>query len=400
MKILQIANKMPYPPKDGGSIATFSLASSFSDLGHDVTVLAMNTSKHYFPVDDIPPETAESIHFIAVNVDTRIKVTDLGINIFFKKIPYNAERFITHEFKEKLRDLLFHEQFDIIQLEGLYLAPYIPTIRESCKTPIAMRAHNVEHEIWERSVKQQSGLKNLYIRNLAKRIKKMETGYLNDPDMLVPITERDAERFRSLGCTLPVKVIPTGIDSSKFRSRIEPVEFPSVFHLGALDWLPNQEGLLWFLDKVWPEVQRQHPGTSFYIAGRNAPEFISRINQPGVEFLGEVDNAYDFMNRKAVMVVPLLSGSGMRIKIIEGMALGKAIVSTPVGAEGISVTHGENILIADTAEKFITALDQLLSNEKQCNDIGAKAVSFIKKNFDNLAIASSLIKFYEEQLGW
>jgi glycosyltransferase involved in cell wall biosynthesis len=172
-----------------------------------------------------------------------------------------------------------------------------------------------------------------------------------------------------------------------------------VFHLGALDWLPNQEGLLWFLKEIWPVVHKDHPDTSFYIAGRNAPDFISRIDQPGVVFLGEVDDAYAFMNGKAIMVVPLLSGSGMRIKIIEGMALGKIIVSTPLGAEGIPVDHGENIMIAGSADGFVKVLDSLISDKDRCEEIGLNAVSFIKKNFDNLAIASSLIKFYEERLG-
>jgi len=399
MRILQLANKMPYPPKDGGSIATFSLTCAFRDLGHEVTLLAMNTSKHYFPPEKIPAETIKGIRVLTEYLDTRIRPADLVLNFLFKKFPYNAQRFVSRKYEEKLTGLLKKETFDIIQLEGLYLAPYIPAIRKYSEAPVAMRAHNVEHEIWERTVKQQSGLKTLYFKDLAKRIKRMELQYLNEPDVVVPITERDARRFKELGCKLPMKVIPTGIDSSKLVPVLEKVEFPSVFHIGALDWLPNQEGLLWFLRNVWPEVYKQNPGTSFYIAGRNAPQFISQIDQPGVVFLGEVENAYSFMNEKAIMVVPLLSGSGMRIKIIEGMALGKAIISTSIGAEGIPVTSGENIIIANEEDQFVAELNALLKEERQCVEMGKKAVSFIKKNFDNLAIASSLLKFYQDKTG-
>ena len=399
MRILQLANKMPYPPKDGGSIATFSLTCAFRDLGHDVTLLAMNTSKHYFPPDEIPAETTRGIRVLTEYLDTRIKPVDLILNFLFKKFPYNAQRFVSRKYEERLSALLSEETFDVVQLEGLYLAPYIKNIRKYSRAPVAMRAHNVEHEIWERTVKQQSGLKNLYLKNLAKRIKNMELQYLNEPDMVVPITERDARRFKELGCDLPMKVIPTGIDSSKLAPAPENVEFPSVFHIGALDWMPNQEGLLWFLREVWPVVFRQNPGTTFYIAGRNAPQFISQIDQPGVVFLGEVEDAYAFMNEKAIMVVPLLSGSGMRIKIIEGMALGKAIISTSIGAEGIPVNSGENIIIANDKGQFVEELNCLLKEEKQCSEMGKKAVSFIKKNFDNLAIASSLLKFYQDQTG-
>lgn len=398
MKILQFANKMPYPAKDGGSIATFSLARSFAALGHEVTILAMNTSKHYYKVNDIPEEIRKQVRIIGVDIDTTIRKSMALRNLLFSRMPYNAERFVSSAVDKKLASLLSEEKFDVVQLEGLYLAPYINTIRANSPALIAMRAHNIEHEIWERSIPGSSSFQKIYLKILAKRIKEMEIRYLNTYDVMIPITGRDGHKLEEMGCRLPMKAIPTGIDLDKVNYDDSKKEYPSVFHIGALDWLPNQEGLLWFLDNVWPAVSKEFPEVKFYVAGRNAPRFIRELNYPGLVFLGEVDDAYRFMNEKAVMVVPLQSGSGMRIKIIEGMALGKSIITTSIGTEGISTSHGENIMIADSPADFIKSLKLLLSDYQLFSKIGSNAFAFVTKNFDNLAIAKGLVKFYETHL--
>ncbi len=396
MKILQLANKFPYPAKDGGSIATLSMSKTFAALGNETSILAMNTSKHYFPLEDLPQSLSSSIQFQATPVNTSINPVKLTCNFFFSRQPYNASRFVSDAFEDQLRSLLQAQVFDVIQLEGLYLAPYVPVIRANSRAVIAMRAHNVEHEIWQRTAMQCKGLKKIYLQNLARRIKGMESSYLNAYDVLLPITRRDADIFVDMGCKLPVHVTPTGIGTDTLIPDREEIEFPSIFHIGALDWAPNQEGLFWFLDRIWPQLHKANPETKFYIAGRNAPEKIRKINQANVVFLGEVDDAYQFMNSKAIMVVPLLSGSGMRIKIIEGMALGKTIVSTTLGAEGIRCEHGQNIIIADSPENITEEIQDLLNNFDKFDAIGRQAQQFVRSAYDNTVITSDLLEFYKK----
>ena len=398
MKILLLANKLPYPPKDGGSIATLNMARSFAELGHEVIVLAMNTSKHYFDPEQIPADLKKSIMFLAANVNTDIRLHKALINLLISKKPYNAERFISRAYENLLVEILDKQHFDIIQLEGLYLAPYLPIIKKSSKALVVMRAHNIEYEIWIRTARQNYGLKKWYLLNLAKRIRKMELSYLNSYDLMVPITRRDAGEFVKLGCNLPIHVAPSGIFIEEIKTDRSAIEFPSLFHIGALDWGPNQEGLFWFLKNVWEKMNINHPGLKFFIAGRNAPEKIRQIDLPNVFFLGEVEDAYAFMNRKAIMVVPLLSGSGLRIKIIEGMALGKTIVSTSIGAEGINCINGKHILIADTPEKFIEEIENLLDNFDKFDAIGKQAALFVRNDFNNLVITSALLDFYNKYL--
>ena len=396
MKILQIANKVPYPPKDGGSIATYAMTKGFRELGHEVTVLAMSTSKHPVRESDIPHEVREDIRFMLVDVNTRLNPWCAARNLFFSKLPYNAERFVSSDFRQRLEQLLSDEEFEVIQLEGLYLAPFVPMIRKNSKALISMRSHNIEHEIWDRTVIQRRGLTKFYTRVIAKRVRTMEVASLNTYDAMIPITKRDGDILKSLGCKLPLHVSPTGINILDFSKYKAKPEFPSIFHIGALDWSPNQEGIDWFLKNIWRKLHAKYPELKFYIAGRNAPDYIRNIKDPNVVFLGEVDDAYTFMESKAIMIVPLLSGSGMRIKIIEGMALEKSIVSTSIGAEGIGVSHDFDILIADDPEKFISGIESLLNNFDKFEALGRNAGTFVEENYNNLSISKALMGFYKE----
>lgn len=398
MRILQLMNKVPWPPKDGGAIACLNMTKGFAMLGHEVTVLSMNTSKHHISLKDMPAELRNRADFRLVEVPAYINWFEAALNLLFSKLPYNAQRFISDEYSFELVKLLTEKTFDVIQLEGLYLCPYIPVIRKYSEAKIAYRAHNIEYEIWARTASLSEGFRSRYLKNLSKRIKRFEISYLNSYDILVPITDRDGQILDELGNTKPRHTSQTGIDFASLVPTARKLEFPSLFHIGALDWAPNQEGLIWFFNHCWPKIHSQNPDLKFYLAGRNAPDwFVRHIKQDGVEYLGEINDAYDFINSKAIMVVPLFSGSGMRIKIIEGMSLGKPIVTTDIGTEGIPTENGNNILIANTAEEFTEAIFRLINDRELSNRIGKNAIGFIQEKFDNLSQAGSLIEFYKQQ---
>jgi len=397
MRILQLMNKVPWPPKDGGAIACLNMTKGFSMLGHEVTVLSMNTSKHHIRIKDMPADLRRRADFRLVEVPASINWFEATLNLLFSSLPYNAQRFISDEFSFELVKLLNEKSFDVIQLEGLYLCPYIPVIRKYSNALIAYRAHNIEFEIWERTATLSKGFRSKYLRNLSKRIKRFEISHLNSYDLLVPITDRDGILLDALGNNKPRHTSQTGIDFASLVPTAKKLEFPSLFHIGALDWAPNQEGLIWFFNHCWPKIHKQYPKLKFYLAGRNAPDWFERlIRLDGVEYLGEINDAYDFINSKAVMVVPLFSGSGMRIKIIEGMALGKPIVTTDIGTEGIPTENGRNILIANDADSFTGAIIQLINDRELSDRIGKSAIGFIQEKFDNLSQAEALVEFYKQ----
>ena len=399
MNILQITNKVPYPVKDGGAIACMNLTRGFSFLGHKVTIVAMNTVKHNITLNEIPDSIKELADFKLVNVPARISPVSALLNLVFSKKPYNAVRFISGTFANELRKILQANSFDIIQLEGLYVCPYIPMIRKYSQAKIVYRAHNIEHEIWSRTAVMASGIEKWYLKILAKRIKIFETQLLNKYDLLVPITERDGVILDKLGNKKPRHISQTGIDSSVLIPNVKNLVHPTLFHIGSLEWAPNQEGLIWFVENCWPEIREKYPHLQFFIAGRNAPDWFKRkMNQPNIVFLGEIADAYEFINSKSIMVVPLHSGSGMRIKIIEGMALGKPIVTTNVGTEGISTTSGLNIVIAEDAKGFVDSIALLIENREFFDKISRNAIEYIHSKFDNLTSAGALIEFYKKYI--
>lgn len=399
MKILQVTNKVPYPVIDGGAIACMNLARGFSLLGHKVTILAMNTIKHHITLTEIPDSVKELAEFKLVNVPAKISPVSALLNLLFSAKPYNATRFISKQFAKELQKVLLENDFDIIQLEGLYVCPYIPLIRKNSKAKIIYRAHNIEHEIWSRTAVMAHGLEKLYLKNLSKRIKSFEVQTLNKYDLLVPITGRDGDILNKLGNHKPLHVSQTGIDSSVLIPNSKNLKHPTLFHIGSLEWAPNQEGLIWFFDNCWDAVREKYPDLQFFIAGRNAPAWFQKMmNLPNVVFKGEVTDAYEFMNSKSIMVVPLFSGSGMRIKIIEGMALGKPIITTAVGTEGISTTSGLNIVVTENAEGFVQSITDLIEDQEYFDKISKNAIEYIHENFDNLTSAGSLIDFYKKYI--
>ena len=401
MEILIISNKVPYPANDGGAIATLSLAKGFVALKNNVSIFSMNTNKHYCDINCVSEDLKKIINFYIVDVPAKITAHGALRNYIFSNLPYNAERFIVKNFKSELIKHLKQKKYDVIQLEGLYLLPYVDIIRKYSTALISYRAHNVEHEIWERVLEQEiSKSKKIYLKSLVKRLVKFEKNLLNNYDVIVPITERDEKKINSLGNTKPSSVSKTGINFEKLIIDNKNTEYPSIFHIGALDWAPNQEGLKWFFNNVWQTIIDKKPDLKIYIAGRNAPKNFEDFlkSQKNTIYLGEINDAYNFINSKAVMIVPLFSGSGLRIKIIEGMSLGKVIVSTSIGTEGINTTHEKNIIIANTKTEFTNSIINICSDIDKFNKISNQAIEFSRNNFDIIKISDNLIKFYEQIL--
>ncbi len=395
MRILQLCKKFPYPVKDGETIAISYLSKALHELGCEVTLLAMNTKKHFFDIKKLPAAFNHYKNFYCTELDNELKVKDAFLNLFSKD-SYHISRFCCPQFEKKLIELLSNDDFDVVQLETLYLAPYIPVIRKYSKAKIAMRAHNVEHEIWQRiSDNTQFWPKKIYLQYLTHKLESYERTQLMEYDILLPITQRDLDYFHKMGYRNKAFVTPIGIDVRDYMANDKSFyENLSLSFIGSLDWMPNIEGLKWFLDDVWPHIHKLYPQLEFHIAGRNSPKWLLELKKPKVTVHGEVPSASEFINKHSVMVVPLLSGSGMRAKILEGMALGKVILSTTIGLEGIDATDRSEVLFADTPEEFRESLDFCFSSNGQLKNIGQRAQVFTSKAYDNLEIAKGVLKAY------
>ena len=395
MRILQVCKKFPYPLKDGESIAINNLSRSLKDTGADLTLLAMNTKKHYYDLKREPSPFDQYDEIITVDIDNTIKLKDAFLNLFSQK-SFHISRYVSREFERALIKLLKRTSFDVIQLETLYLAPYIPVIRKYSDAKISMRAHNVESEIWKRITKNtQSVPKKIYLRYLSGKLQKFETRMLRQYDILMPITHRDLGIFKQMGYTGKSVVVPIGLDSTEYKADFDSFRKNlSLSFIGSLDWMPNIEGLKWFLKHTWGKMQKEIPDLELHIAGRNTPDWLKNLKKKNIVVHGEVEDASAFINGHSIMVVPLLSGSGMRAKILEGMALGKVVLTTTVGLEGIEATHEQEILIGDNPSELIEAVKWCSNQNGRLEVMGRRASDFVQHNYDSLQIAKKVMKAY------
>lgn len=394
MKILQICKKFPYPPKDGEMIAIFNFTESFSKLGHQVTLLSLNTSKHHYNLSMLPRSVSEQIKVEAVDINTDIKLT-AALRCLITNKAYNIQRFYSIAFEKKLADLLKQNDFDLVILEGLPILLYIDLIKQNSKAHISYRAHNVEYEIWDRlSLNSDHVLKKLYYKILAKQVKSFEATQIVKADSVIAISARDEKMIHHL-CKSPKSyVAPACINTQGIQVDRTHTQYNSLFFLGALDWLPNKEGLIWFIELVWPNIIRQLPNTMLYIAGRNTPDEIRKYNGTSIKVIGEVEDVSTYMNQHQIMIVPLLSGGGMRIKIIEAMLFGKCILSTTIGAEGIE--DANTIVRSDQAAAFAEQAVLLLTNVNKQKEIGNKAREIALKKYDAMEVSQALLSFYSQ----
>lgn len=398
MNILILANKPPFPAKDGSSLATLNMAKGLAKAGNKVTVLAISTPKHKCKLEWIPKEIIVLIDIKLIYVNTKINPLKGVWNLIFSSFPYNVERFISKNYSLTLKNIINSNIFDIIQLEGLYLVPYLIEIQKLTKTPVVYRSHNIEHEIWERiSKNEKNWIKAKYFSLLSKRILRMEISISTQVNALVAISQRDEQWFQANGFSKPTISIPMGYTKPELIN-FTGLANSDICFIGSLDWIPNQEGLYWFLNDIWPRILNDCPSVSFHIAGRNTPKSINdRLKkEKSVIFHGEVESATEYLSRYSILAVPILSGSGMRVRIVEGMMLGNVIVTTTIGLEGINATNREHVIIADEPKDFAEAIIELIRIPVLKNSIAKKARIFATDNFDTSALTEKLETFYKK----
>ncbi|OAV44732.1 glycosyltransferase family 4 protein [Lewinella sp. 4G2] len=397
MKILLLTKKFPYPLKDGESQAIHGLSKSLAEIGCQVSLLAMNTTKHFFGDSELPAAMSHYQEVRTVSVDNEVNPF-AALSTLIKGKSYHISRFDLPTYHEALANWLNEESFDVVQLETLYLAPYMATIRSHSNAQVVMRSHNVEHEIWERcSANMSFAPKRWYVRHLTKQLKAYECQQLNQYDLLLPITKRDEKQFEGLGFRGESHVLPIGLDTPCGEPRYDSYGRKLSMHfIGSLDWLPNLEGLKWFFTDIWPAIHRAYPDLEFHVAGRNMPASISQLRMKNVIIHGEVESSCDFVAAHSISIVPLLSGGGMRAKILEAMSLARVVISTSIGLEGIEAKHRRDLFVADTPAQFLASIEDCVRRGRKLERIGRSAANRFHKRYDRRVLAEKLLRKYEQ----
>jgi polysaccharide biosynthesis protein PslH len=393
MKILHLTNKPIFPLLDGGCIAMHELLKNLLQLGFEVKNLTIETSKHPFDLESYPSPLKEIILPEAVFVDTQIKAKDAFLSLF-GSTSYNISRFYNTEFENKIIEYLQLSIFGVIILESAYLLPYLPAIRANFSGKVILRAHNVEYKIWERLAASEIGIaKKLFLRKLAKDLMKFEVNALKKVDGIACISEEDLLHFRSLGIYTPISSIPVSMDFDTDNPL--SIQQNKFCFLGSMNWKPNIEAVDLLLNKIFPKILEKIPDAELHLAGSFMSDKLLNLKQKNVFIHGKVTDVKRFLSENGILLVPLKSGSGIRIKILEALALGIPVVSSKVGFEGIPVKNEIHGMIANRTKDFVDASVLLATNADLAHKIGEKGQILAIETFNIHNISKKLLAFIQ-----
>jgi len=396
LKTLILSNRVPFPPNSGYPIVVYNTIKGLLNLGVEITLFSINTLKHRVDVDDIYDPVFDQIKFHSYELDTEVNYWDAFTNIFSNE-SYNVSRFYDEDAAKLLESVLRENEFDIIQFEGLYVVPYLDVVKDYSNAKVIYRAHNINFDVWERlAISERFTPRRKYLQFLAKRLKIYETEQINRFNQIFAISEPDRQNILQFGCETCLDVFPVALDFDKYVIDTRKTSFPTLFHLGAMDWRPNKEGLEWFIEEIWPDIEKLNSELRFYIAGKSMQDHFYEYDSDNLVVEGEIFDAVEFINSKAIMIVPLLSGSGMRVKIIEGMAMKKCVIATTYAAEGLNYEDGKDILIANTADEFYRCILQCITHPNRWREIGENARKTVERDHDLQIVSRRMLNVYEQ----
>ncbi len=366
MNILHLCNKVPFPGRDGSSIAMESLIRLESAQGHRVHVLALNTEKHWV---DAPASPFPNVVLEAVAVKTAPRGSTALGNLF-TRTSYYASRFWDARVAARIGVLA--GEADLVVIDSLFMAVYLPVLG---RIPRILRAHNVEHAIWQRGLSEEPLWRRSYVALQAGRLARWERHVAQHVDRIWTISEEDRAWF-ARKTRVPTTCVPCSADCDAGPWTYRGADSPLAYHVGALDWSPNIRGMKWFLDDVAPLIRHARVD----VFSRQWP--FSPPSEP-VRYLAEAGTSFDGYG---IFAAPIRSGSGMRIKLLEAMVRGKAIVTTTLGAEGLRAIDGTHLLLADGAAEFAAALDRLTQDADYRIALGRAAADHARTHFSDAAV--------------
>jgi polysaccharide biosynthesis protein PslH len=396
VRILWVKSGGLVPLDHGGKIRSFHLARILAQ-NHDVSLFTF-----YLPIPDDPHAELREIFSDVVCVPIKVPVQNSATEYlaYAKNLlstrPYSVAKYCQPHVVEELRKHLQKKSYDVIICDFLLTAGAIPW---DLPGPRVLFTHNVEAQIWERQfqVARNPVWKAACYREF-RTMSRMERFYLQKSEHVLAVSDADRDSFSSFLDPSRISVIPTGVDVDYFRPTPELEERNTLVFTGSMDWMPNNDGMAYFIDKVLPIVRRQIPETVLWVVGRRPSAQLEKIAErdPNVKVTGRVDDIRPYMAKSSVYVVPLLVGGGTRLKIFEAMAMGKAIVSTTIGAEGLPVESGRNIVLADEAEAFARQIINLLRDSERRQELGRAARQLVEKRYSWNSVGQQLIGILDQ----
>jgi sugar transferase (PEP-CTERM/EpsH1 system associated) len=386
MKILFVHKQILFPRDTGGKIRVLNVLQHLAKR-HDVTYacnLRRGEEQH------LPQMTDLGLRMLPVSAEAAprgsLKFYGTAAANLLSRRPFSVNRNFDPALRSRLSELLRAETFDLLICDSVQMARH--TMGLGAEVNLLFQ-HNVEAQILQRHAEVGEGfLKRSYMRSEWGKMQKFEGECGRHFEAVIAVSEQDRKIFEKTYGWKHVHVIDTAVDTEFFQADSSREIADRVVFVGSMDWMPNQDGVKFFTREIWPRIRAARPKATFEIVGRNPPpEIVALATTPGVEVTGAVPDVRPHLSQAAVVVVPLLVGGGTRLKIYEAMAMGRAVVSTTIGAEGLPLTVGKHFFQADDPEAFVAAVIRLLSDPSERARLGESADRFVREHYSSEVVA-------------
>ena len=380
MKILFITPKIPYPPIDGHKKSMWGVIKYLSLREHEIKIVCYGQNENY---DKIKNEILKYAGCTVLKIQTRNSIQGVLKN-FFSRVPYNLSKYKRKELGEYLSDHLSLEKYDIIHVTNSHMGWVIDVVKKHSSAPIVLRQENLELMIMQRYYLNQ---KNIMLKSYAflqfKKFLKYEPGLCSKFDLCFMMSQEDEGHLKELNPNVKTSVIPLGIEEELLEiKKNETIPF-SIVHIGSLKWYPNLDGFIWFINEILPIVLQSCPEAKLFLYGGGLPESI--VLPPNISdhviVKGFVEDIWEELKDKSLAVIPLRIGSGIRVKLLEMLAVGMNIISTSLGKEGINVIDGHELLVADSSKDFAEKIINFFTNSYDAERISNSGRKFVAENF-------------------
>jgi glycosyltransferase involved in cell wall biosynthesis len=396
LRVLVLDEGIPYPPNAGKSYRTWNLLRRLA-ARHSVSLLCYGYPN--------APGTREArdagIDLRLVQPGANPEGSRLYARLFlnlFSVFPFPVTKHYSRAFQRQCDELLRGDSWDLIQCEW---TPYARFITHPPKAPVLIATQNVESQIWARRAKHAGNpFAKVFFRSQEWKMRRFEKQALRRASAATAVTSLELSTLRSWGVN-NVNLVPNGVDLESAGATPEAEREDELLFLASLDWYPNLDALGYFVKNILPAVRARRPGVKLRIVGRKpARSVIEQYSGlPGIDFVGEVEEVHSHVGRATVIIVPLRIGGGSRIKILEALGAGKAVISTTIGAEGLDVIAGEHLLIADSPEGFAGGVAELLASTRLRRHLGDNGRKLVNDRYGWDQIANRLEKVWYDVSG-
>jgi glycosyltransferase involved in cell wall biosynthesis len=395
MKILWIARTCPYPANDGEKIRVFNLIKNLSH--HDITLVFR--AMHDNELQGIPVlrEYCREVRYAYIpSPSTHLTRVRWCLPFVFTRYPISLATVYFKEIADILRELCDKETFDVVHVEHSSLTIYLDALKFKNTPHTILTLHNVD---WVRNSRvianTPPGIYKLFLYYNQLRFQKWETESIMRYDTVIAVSDTDRETIRQMGITNEIDVVPNGVDTEKLKLVPQRTAANSILFVASMDSEANHDGAMFFLEQIYPIIKASVPGATLFLVGRNPRQELKSFDQrDGISVTGEVPDVRHYYEQASVAVVPLRSGGGTRLKILEAMALGIPVVSTTVGCEGLQVQNGKHLVVVDDPKLFAAAVIEQFDNDVASQSLVQASRKVVEEQYDWRTIAAQQDRLY------